>query len=105
MSFTGNEGTMISVTNGAKFTLAYRNANLNTSNAIFFGVNKLQDLLNQNSAVGIRFYFGINENEELTLVAVAADSKEEDILIPDAELILDCGVRCPTNCDPASPLM
>jgi len=96
---------MISVSDGAKFTLAYRNAALNGSNAIFFGVEKLQELLAQNSAVGIRFYFGINESQELTLVAVAADSKEADILIPDAELVLDCGIRCPNNCDPSSPLM
>lgn len=105
MSFTGNEGTMITVSEGEDLTKAYRDANLNTTNAIFFGVQKLQELLDQNGAVGIRFYFGINEAKELTLVAVAANSKEEDILIPDAELVLDCGKRCPTNCDPSSPLM
>ena len=99
MSFTGKEGTMISESDASKLTLNYRSASLNGSNAIFFGTEKLQDLLNQVDAVGIRFYFGINEADELTLVAVAADANEQDILIPDAELVLDCGKRCRSNCD------
>lgn len=96
---------MITVSEGADLTKAYRDANLNTTNAVFLGVHKLQELLDQNGAVGIRFYFGIDATRELTLVAVGCNSKEEDILIPDAELVLDCGVKCPNNCDPSSPLL
>lgn len=105
MSFTGNEGTMITVSQGADLTKGYRDASLSTTNAIFFGVEKLQELLDQNGAVGIRFYFGLDESKELTLVAVGANEKEEDILIPNAELVLDCGIKCPNNCDPSSPLL
>ncbi|MBO2009375.1 hypothetical protein J4E00_09960 [Siccationidurans soli] len=47
--------------------------------AYFVGREILQQILNQPGCMGIRFYYGINSGVP-QLVAVGADSKENDLL-------------------------
>ncbi|HYG14240.1 MAG TPA: hypothetical protein VEC12_00700 [Bacteroidia bacterium] len=109
--FTGNEGTFITLAEGAQMTKAYRDNFLNsgrTRKAVFFGKNKLLQLLNQSDdCVGARFYFAAKESEsgiyELDLVVVGARANETDIITAEAK-ILDDSSPCPTQCDTASPL-
>lgn len=92
-------------------TKAYRDnflTNNRTHKAIFFGKNKLLQVLNQSEdCVGARFYFAAKESAqgiyELDLVVVGARSDESDIIGTEAK-ILDDGSPCPTQCDTTSPL-
>jgi len=111
--FTGNEGTFITLSEGASMTKAYRDNFLNgttnrTRKAVFFGKTKLLQLLNQSEdCVGARCYFAAKQTEsgvyELDLVIVGATSDEKDIIGAEAK-ILDDGSPCPTQCDTTSPL-
>jgi hypothetical protein len=90
MAFDGNEGTMITLNDGAVLTRNYRNTNPGKSLGMFFGKEKLLELLNQPECMGIRVYFG-EENRDIQLVLVGADGNQDDIL----DLILDRGLRIP----------
>lgn len=94
MSFDGTEGTFISLRNGAELTGKFRDTYPNQIKAMYFGKDKLQALLDQTDAMGIRIYFGLNTEGKMELVLVGADSNEDDIL----EKILDSGWGCPANC-------
>lgn len=113
MSFNGSEGTFITLSEGSTQTQKYRTDYLSGKaerKAIFFGKDKLEDLLAQTGCEGLRFYFGAEEVSgsgeswtELTLVVVGADSNENDQLGSN-DKILDVGVPCPTNCPSTNSL-
>lgn len=94
MAFNGNEGGFISLEDGADMTRRYRDENPNEVLGHFYGINKLNKLLKQEGAVGIRMYHGIDENGEKQMVLVATDSEQNDIL----DLVLDLNHPCPTEC-------
>jgi len=98
MSFTGSEGGFISLNDGADLTATYRTEFPNGVKGHFFGKDKLQDLLDQTGAMGIRFYQGMDTTGAFKLVAVAADSSTDDILDAMNPLILDQAVECPSTC-------
>lgn len=97
--FTGNEGTMITEEDAVTLVNTYRSNNRGKVKGIFFGKNKLNDILNQANVKGIRIYFG-EENNDFKLVLVGADSNENDNL----NKILDAGFACPTNCSTTGSL-
>lgn len=100
MSFDGTEGTFISLSDGAELTGKFRDTYPSQRKAIFFGKDKLQTLIDQTDAMGIRIYFGMDTDGKMELVLVAADGNENDIL----ERILDCGLSCPTHCSSSNDL-
>ena len=102
MSFTGNEGDFVTITDASAWTAAYRSNNPNATKAHFFGRNKLMEILGQPGCVGIRAYYAIDAQQKKQLVLVGANSSEKDML--DAGLVLDQAAPCPNNCDTASPL-
>ena len=91
MSFNGTEGAPISLEEGAKLTSAYRKANPNTTLGVFIGREHIQSLLDPSSAMGIRVYFGKDGFGTNTIVVVAADANEDDML----DLIIDNGPKSP----------
>ncbi|MBK7148064.1 MAG: hypothetical protein IPH78_04385 [Bacteroidetes bacterium] len=95
-TFDGNEGTFITLSEGANMTSAYREANPDAIKGLFFGKNKLLDLLNQTGCVGIRIYFAIDdETKEAGLVLVGAKENTNDIT---SGYIIDHGISCPPVC-------
>lgn len=96
-TFSGNEGTFITLSEGADFTQAYRDDVGDTQNkAYFFGKNKLTDILNQSDCMGIRIYFGLDKDTgKYNLVLVGALANENDMT---TGYILDGGIPCPTCC-------
>lgn len=102
MSFTGNEGAYITLTQGNAWTANYRNAHPNSVKAHFYGKTKLQEVLNQSGCVGIRIYRAIDDTgvEELVLVGVNANGSDLT-----GGLILDRSFACPPYCDTFSSLM
>ncbi|MDL5047795.1 hypothetical protein QQ054_17395 [Oscillatoria amoena NRMC-F 0135] len=114
MAFNGTEGSFISLADGAEMTETFRNTflgNGRTRKAIFFGKDKLMELLNQTDCVGIRCYFGgvvttvdpKSSVVDYSLVLVGAKANEND-MVGEMDKILDDGVPCPAQCGMANPL-
>ncbi|MEJ0031145.1 MAG: hypothetical protein WDO15_12555 [Bacteroidota bacterium] len=106
MAFNGNEGEMIDPKLGQQMIDNYqKNIGPKDNKALFFGVNRLQQLLNQGQAVGLRFYFAKDSAGLDTLVVVAADANEKNIGPIDgsksAGLVGDSAWPCPPYCNVA----
>jgi hypothetical protein len=100
MAFNGDEGSIIPLEEGITMTSHYRKALLNKNKGVFIGRELLQELLQQDGAMGIRFYFGLDEGKNLTLVLAAANSEESDILAK----VGNRGSMTPPHSDVISPL-
>lgn len=117
-TFTGEEGKFISATDASSHTKRFHEKKkkegreLRTyTEAQFFGKNKLEKLLAKKGCVGLRFYFGVNENDafddDLIIVAVDANGKDltssriglKDMPEEDGDA-LAAGPVCPHNCNP-----
>jgi hypothetical protein len=69
-------------------------------------------LLAQDDCTGVRVYFGINDDDQVNLVIVGVNSKNEDILpgeneqpiLTGGKVIIEDGTRCPDQCPPSSSL-
>jgi hypothetical protein len=104
MSFTGNESHIITLQEATDWTKNYRdieNEDGSKTKAHFFGINKLNQILNQEGCVGIRAYYAIDDDGQKQLVLVGAMENEEDIY---EGVILDKSVPCPSHCAALSPL-
>ncbi len=96
MSFNGNEGEAISLETAKSWTAEYRTTKPEGApNAVFFGREKLEEILAQEDCMGIRIYFGVNDEQQKALILVGATADEED---QTKGLILDRGVKCPPYC-------
>ncbi|HXB39889.1 MAG TPA: hypothetical protein VNZ49_05055 [Bacteroidia bacterium] len=101
MSFTGNEGTYITLSQGVTWTTSYRSANPNAVKAHFYGKTKLQEMLNQTGCVGLRMYRAIDDTGALQLVVIGVDASGCDLT---SGLIMDKSFLCPPYCDAGSTL-
>jgi hypothetical protein len=102
MSFNGNEGDYITLEEGAAMTASYRSSvQPGTVTGQFVGKEKLIQILNQPNCVGIRMYYGLDEFNENSIVAVGVDSNENDITNGH---IIDRFIKCPPRCSKRNPL-
>ena len=101
MAFNGTEGEFITLAEGGAMTKAWREGECGPANAVFFGREKLMAILDQADCMGIRMYFGENEDKEKTLVLVGASADEDDQV---EGKILDRGHPCPTKCGNSNSL-
>lgn len=91
--FKGSEGEKISLEEAVIFTENYRDSSSSQSvKAVFFGSDSMNKIMNQKSCVGIRYYFGKNENGDMNIVAVGCNEKGEDMY---SGIILEMGDPCP----------
>ena len=103
MAFNGREGKPITLGTAKKWTKLYRDANKGKTRSIFFGKERIQALLDESGAMGIRIYYAIDEDGGNRLVLVSAKENGHNIL-PKEEgkdgggTILDEGTRCPPDC-------
>jgi hypothetical protein len=73
-----------------------------------FDRSALDQLLKKDGCAKIRIYFGLDEVNQVRVIMVAVDAKDQDIISTtnseeDGD-ILENGYRCPTFCPPTSPL-
>jgi hypothetical protein len=102
MSFDGNEGKKVTLQEAAEWTANYRKSvQSGQTIAHFIGKNKLNELLEQENCVGVRIYYGLDENSEKNLVFVGADENENDLV---DGVILEYSKRCPPICSNKNPL-
>jgi hypothetical protein len=86
----------------AELTANYRNAQPNDCiKAEFFGKNAILALLNQDNCMGMRIYYGQDNNGEKKLVLVGVDSSGNDLI---SGIIMEHGLLCPINCSSPNAL-
>jgi len=95
MAFNGNEGEQVTLTTATAWTKKYRASNPGAIKASFYGINKINDVLNQPGVVGIRFYNGEDQNGDNNLILVGVDANENDIT---SGIIMESGPKCPSQC-------
>lgn len=100
MAFDGTEGAQITLAEGAALTKEHRLRNPSSIKGRFFGKEILQQILDQSGCMGIRIYFGQDEDGNRQLVLTGADSDENDLL----DLVADASVPCPNYCSSANAL-
>jgi hypothetical protein len=96
--FTGNESHDISLQDAANLTANYRDQFASGTNYIkgeFFGKSAIQTLLNQDECVGLRIYYGLDDQKVQKLVIVGVLANEEDMIDGN---ILEIGSPCPPIC-------
>ncbi|MBR9921844.1 MAG: hypothetical protein GYB31_13470 [Bacteroidetes bacterium] len=104
--FTGNEGSIISKTAAKNLTANFQSDFPNERKGYFYGKSKLLAILNQDGCVGIRIYFG-KEDEEgeetkpIQLILVGTDEDGDD-QSGSSHTILEFGTPCPSDCSTPS---
>lgn len=95
--FNGTEGTVITLAQAKQMTKDWRDLEPGTTKAVFFGKDKIQDILNQPNCMGIRVYFAKKSaaSNENTIVLVGAYADEKDM---ESGIIVDHGSKCPSIC-------
>jgi hypothetical protein len=93
MAFNGTEGEIITLAEGAAMTKQWRRTNSN-GNAVYYGKDILNQLLEQSDCVGIRFHFAVDSDGKNTLVLTGVDADENDLL----SIVADKGLKCPIRC-------
>lgn len=100
MAFTGKEGGEITIEQGANMTENYRNSHPEGLKGHFFGRDILEKILKQEGCVGIRMYYGLDEDDVQALVIVGADADENDM----TGLVADISTPCPSRCGASNDL-
>jgi hypothetical protein len=100
---TVNDGTFVTLEEGADYTAAYREQFADPKDIIkglFVGTNKVNALLAQEGVVGIRIYFGVNGDGVPNLVVVGAKANGDDV----TDLIVERLKPCPPVCGSGNAL-
>ncbi len=77
--FAGEEKTPISIEEFKSGTVKYRSGGLGAPRAFFYSKNAIQELLNQDGAVGMRVYYALTEEGDRSLYIVATDCDGRDL--------------------------
>lgn len=93
MEFTGNEDHSTTLEHAATLTRNFRNAFPEQPKAIYFSRRTLEEILAQEDMVGIRFYFGM-ENDQLRLTFCGVFANQNDQL----DMVANRGFLCPPYC-------
>jgi hypothetical protein len=93
----------ISVQDAQAMLDAFKNNNsfANQPRGIYFDKDTILELLNQPNAVGIDYYFGLNNSNKLSLILIALDNQNNEIAIK----IMDAGNLIPPNKPKSSPFI
>ncbi len=122
--FSKSTGRFINLVKGSKLTQAYRidqtdrKKHKDPKLAGFFGIDKINELLNKPGVVGLRIYYGMDIDgdgkRDKGFVLVATDEEGNDI-IPSAQSMLEkdsapskdiliTDTFCPYDCPKSNPL-
>ncbi len=102
MSFNGKEGSEITLAEASTWTSNYRKT-ITTGDTLahFVGKNQLMKILNQEDCVGVRHYYGIDDEGAKVLIAVGVTSNENDMT---SGVIIDRMIACPPRCSTRNSL-
>lgn len=103
MNVNKNSGTQISLDKAIEFTHAYQENNPSLPKSYFVGLDKLNELLEQEGCIGLRIYPGLDyDSNQSNLVLVGVDESGEDMT---QGIILEHLVLCPPLCPKDSQLV
>jgi hypothetical protein len=94
----------ISVSEASRLTGNYRNAPGSSIHAEYFSTYAVLGLLGQENCIGLRIYYGRQDDGTPALIMVAVDSSGRD-RAGENSLLLERGFLCPPICDNESPLL
>lgn len=100
MTFSGNEGQVISLAEGAELTARYRMKYPNGTKGVAYGNELIQQLLDNPGCVGVRMYFAQEADGSQTVVLVGVDETGNDLL----NLVVENGYKCPNICGDSNAL-
>lgn len=95
MSFTGHEDHNFPLEEAARWTAKYRRENPGAITAHFFGKDAIQEILNQDTCVGIRIYYALDDQGQKQLIIVGTDANENDLY---NGIIAERSFPCPPYC-------
>ncbi len=101
MPFTGSENHSITLSQAAQWTRNYRIANPGQTLAHYFGKQAIIDILNQETCVGLRVYYALDDAGEKQLILVGVDANENDLF---NGVLAERSVKCPQACGMLNPL-
>ena len=101
MSFTGTEIHTISLLDAADLTAHYRTNHPGAIKAFYYSKAAISAILAQEDCVGIRIYYGEDDEDNPKLVICGVLANEDDI---DDGLLAEFGLPCPTQCGSSNAL-
>jgi hypothetical protein len=101
MATPPNINHSISLNEAAKLTKKYRDQNENSTKGGFFWGNQVMAMLTNSKAIGMRYYYGLDENDKKVLVLTAVDENGNDLF---NDTLLEMSVQCPDICGTNNPL-
>lgn len=102
MPIDRHTGEFIDLNEAKTLAHDFQTSNSSSHKCYYVGVEKLQQIIDQNGCMGIRIYRALDKTrgeETLVIVGVNEDCKD----MTDGK-ILDRSEPCPNVCDTASPL-
>ena len=116
-SFDGSEGDPIALEKARSWTANYREKNPGSTEAHFFGLAIIKQILAEPGCVGIRMYYAIDDNGQKKIVLVGADANGDNLLPSPSSgvslasfslfnddsnqnIVADFSFPCPSYCNP-----
>jgi hypothetical protein len=94
--FTGSENHDIRIDEAAALTARYRaKMQANDKQGGFFGRDAIEAILSQARCVGIRYYYGLDSQNQQVMVLVGVDEFENDLA---DGILAEASVTCPPRC-------
>jgi len=102
MAFNGSEGKQVTLNEASAWTENFRDT-ISTGDTLghFFGKDIINKILDQPGCMGIRIYYGLEENGAKNLVLAGVIANEDDLV---NGVLAEYAVRCPNNCSSANVL-
>lgn len=102
MTFTGSEDHDIPLSTAAEWTKNYRDS-ITTGQTIahYFGGDAIQDIIDQDSCVGLRIYYALDESGNKQLIITGVKANGDDLY---QGKLAERSVTCPIDCSAANPL-
>jgi len=104
-TFNGSEGSPITLNAAKQWVANYRNQNPGQVEAHFFGFEIIQKILDESGCMGIRIYYGIDDDGKKQLILVGADADMNNLIpstpnqvIPGENIVADVSSPCPPWC-------
>jgi hypothetical protein len=105
MAFTGNEDHSIDFKEAAELTKNYRNQmEPGNRKGGYFSKDAIYSLLEQERCVGIRYYYGLDDDDNQVLVVVGVGANENDLIGDNEYVCIEASVPCPNQCGAANIL-
>ncbi len=101
MPLPEKQNQTISLAEASKLTAKYRSTSPTSSKAQMFWKNEVQKILDQQSCVSLRCYFGTKDDGTPCLILVGADADGNDL---ESGPLVEDGLPCPPFCPSSSSL-